>query len=330
MGVHRTMKKTMTVEEYAFKQEKTQSKLRKTGSLLFFFGPYFLCFCMFFVFPLVLGVIMSFSKFDNGSIYPAGFVGFDNYTTVFTSRVMIKDFWSSVWYTIRFALIIVPLCIVIPLVLAIFVNIKPPGYKIFRACIYLPGIFPLTATGLILLRMFDAHNGFINAFFNSSVDWFGETGTAWFMVGLFCIWGGIGGNFIILCAGLENVDKSLHEASAMDGASRWHRFRYVTLPAIKPQLILCIFTSLCGYMNLYGQNFILLSNTPDQDSVMTAVYRIQNMLMGGTRGYGYVAAMGMILGLIIAGITAVQMTVTKERKGGNKRAEAFVVWKKSK
>lgn len=322
--------KTVTLEGYAFRREKLNNKVRKAGSLAFFFGPYFICFFMFFVFPLVLGLVMSMSTFTNNSVYPAGFAGFDNFKTVFTSRVMIKDFWSSVWYTVRFALIIVPLCILIPLGLALLINIKPPGYKIFRACIYLPGIFPLTATGLILLRMFSLHNGFINSLFNVSVDWFGQTNTAWFMVGLFCIWGGIGGNFIIFCAGLENVDKSLYEASGMDGASKWKRFLYVTLPAIKPQLVMCIFTSLCGYMNLFGQNFILLSNTPDQSAVMTAVWRIQNMLMGSSRGYGFVAAMGIILGIIIAAITAVQMFVTKDREGGTKHVQAFVDWKKSK
>lgn len=318
-----------TLEGYAFRQEKLHSRIRKTGSLALFFGPYFICFIMFFVFPLVLGIVMSMSKFNATSVYPAEFVGFDNFKTVFTSRIMKKDFWSAVWYTVRFAIIIVPLCIVIPLGLALLINIKPPGYKFFRACIYLPGIFPLTATGLILLRMFSYQNGFINAFFDISVDWFGQTGTAWFMVGLFCIWGGIGGNFIIFCAGLENVDKSLYEASGIDGASRWKKFLYVTLPGIKPQLVMCIFTSLCGYMNLYGQNFILLAKTPDQDAVRTAVYRIQEMLLGSSRSYGYAAAMAIILGLIIACITAVQMTVTKERKGGNKRVKAFVDWKKS-
>lgn len=324
------MTRKITVEDYAFRHEKLINKARKTGSLIFFFGPYLVCFLMFFLFPLILGVVMSMSKFDGKSLLPSEFIFFDNFKTVFTNRVMIKDFWSSVWYTIRFAIIIVPLCIVIPLALALLINIKPPGYKFFRACIYLPGIFPLTATGLILLRMFSYQNGFINSLFNISIDWFGQTNTAWFMVGLFCIWGGIGGNFIIFCAGLENVDKSLYEASGIDGASKWKRFLYVTLPGIKPQLIMCIFTTLCGYMNLYGQNYILLSNTPDQDAVMTAVFRIQNMLLGSSRSYGLAAAMAIVLGLIIALITAVQMTVTKEREGGNKRVTAFMDWKKCK
>lgn len=322
--------KTITLQQYAEEKQKNSKRLKKTGSLAFFFGPYFICFVLFFLFPFIFGIVISFCEFDGKSIFPSGFVGFENFIKVFTNKVMIKDFWSSVWYTFRFAIIIVPLCILIPLGLALLINVKPPGYKFFRACIYLPGIFPLTATGLILLRMFAFNNGFINSLFDISIDWFGETGTAWFMVGLFCVWGGIGGNFIILTAGLENVDKSLYEASNIDGSTKWQKFKYVTLPSIKPQLVMCIFTTLIGYMNLYGQNFILLSNTPDQDSVMTAIFRIQNLLMGSSKTYGLAAAMAITLGVIIAVISGIQMSITKERKGGNKHAQAFMDWKKSK
>ena len=321
------MNKSVTLEEYAESKEKSKKNIRKIGTLSFFLGPYGICFLMFFVFPFVFGIIISLCSFDGKGLLPNEFVGLENYIKLFTSKVLVKNFWSSVWYTFRFAIIIVPLCMIIPLGLALLINIKPPFYKFFRACIYLPGIFPLTATGLILLRMFALHNGWVNSFFNLTIDWFGDTGTAWLMVGLFCIWCGIGGNFIIFCAGLENVDKTLFEASNMDGASTWQKFKYVTLPGIKPQLIMCLFTTLCGYMNLYGQNFILLSNTPDQDAVKTAIFRIQDLLLGSSKSYGIAAAMAVCLGIIIAVITAIQMSVTKERKAGNVRAKAFVAWK---
>lgn len=321
------MKRQLTLEEYAESKEKKKRLVRKAGAISFFLGPYGICFLMFFVFPFVFGIIISFCEFDGKSLFPSEFVGFENYIKVFTNRVLIKDFWSSVWYTFRFAMIIVPLCMVIPLGLALIINIKPPMYKFFRACIYLPGIFPLTSTGLILLRMFSYHNGWVNSFLGLSIDWFGNTGTAWFMVGLFCVWCGIGGNFIIFCAGLENVDKSLFEASQIDGASKWQKFKYVTLPGIKPQLVMCLFTTLIGYMGLYGQNFILLSNTPDQDAIKTAIFRIQDLLLGSSKTYGLAAAMAVCLGIIIAVITAIQMTVTRERKAGNAHAKAFVAWK---
>lgn len=321
------MRKTITLKEYAQKREKTKGSFKNLCSLLGFLGPYGVAFLMFFAFPLVFGIVISFCSFNGKSLFPNEFLGFDNYIKIFTARVMIKDFWSSMWVTFRFALIIVPLCILIPLGLALLINVKPPGYKFFRACIYLPGIFPLTATGLILLRMFATHNGFVNTFFDLSIDWFGEVSTGWFMVGLFCIWANIGGNFIIMCAGLENVDNSLIEASNIDGATRWQKLKYITLPSIKGQLVMCIFTTLIGYMNLYGQNYVLLSNTPDQDGIKTAVFRIQDMLLGSSKSYGLVSAMAICLGIIIAVITAIQMNVTKERKAGKAHATAFLKWK---
>lgn len=321
--------RTTTLEEYAFKKEKRKTSIKRRGSVAFFLGPYFICFVLFFAFPFIYGLIISLCSFDGTSFTPSGFVGLDNYVKLFTSRVLIKDFWSSVWYTFRFAIIIVPLCILIPLGLALLTSVKPKGYKFFRACIYIPGIFPLTATGLILLRMFSFQNGFINSFLNISVDWFGSVNTAWLMVGLFCIWGGIGGNYIILSAGLENVDKTLVEASEIDGSNMLQRFRYIILPAIKPQLILCLFTTLIGYMNLYGQNFILLSNTPDQDAIKTAIYRIQDLLLGNSRSYGIAASMAVSLGFIIAVFSGIQMYATKERRRVNKYACAYKEWEKS-
>lgn len=80
-------------------------------------------------------------------------------------------------------------------------------------------------------------------------------------------------------------------------------------------------------MNLYGQVYILASNTPDQDAMKSAVYRIQDMLLGSSKGYGYAAAMGICLGVIIIGISIVQFVCTKERKGGNRHASGYMAWK---
>ncbi len=323
------MENLTTLTQYTNDRKRRNYKTKKVGVASLFLGPYAICFVMFFVFPFVFGIVMSFFKFDGTSMMPSEFVGFDNYIKVFTSPILIKDFWGSVSNTIIFAMIIVPLSIVLPLCLALLVNVKPIGYKIFRACIYIPGIFPLTATGLILLKMFSYQNGFINSFFDISLDWFGETGLAWFMVGLFCLWGGIGGNFIIMSAGLENVDKTLYEAADVDGCGAIDKFFYVTFPGISNQLFLCLFSTFIGYMNLYGQVFILCSNTPDQDSMMTAIFTIQNLLMGSSKSYGYAASMGICLGVIIGAFSGLQMFLSRDKKGGNKHAQAFISWQKA-
>ena len=82
-------------------------------------------------------------------------------------------------------------------------------------------------------------------------------------------------------------------------------------------------------MNLYCQLFILTSNTPDQDAVKSAVYRIQDLLMGSSKAYGYAAAMGICLGLIIIVVAILQLNLSKERKGGHKHEKGFMDWKKS-
>lgn len=323
--------KKADIHLYAERLEKRKSLMRKSLSIGTFLGPYTLSFLMFFVFPLILGIIMSFSKFSAQSFFPTEVGTLKNYQVLFGDTAIARDFWNSVWTTVKFALCIVPLSILIPLGLALLVNTKPPGYKLFRAAIYVPGIFPLTATGLILMRMFDSHYGWINSVFNLTTDWFGATGACWFMIGLLCVWCGIGGNFIILCAGLENVDKSLYEAADADGCSAWKKFLHVTLPGIRPQLFLTLFTTLIGYMNVYGQIFILGSNNPDLNSMKSAVYRIQDLLAGSNpRAFGFAAAMGILLGLIIMLITMVQLTVSKDRKGGDKYVKRFKQWKESK
>jgi len=324
------MKLKTTFVRYVSLKEKKKSSIRKGGSISAFLGPYAICFLVFNIFPLILGLIMAFSGFDGKTMMPSSFVGWKNFQAVFTNPVLSRDFWSSVWTTIRFCLIIVPLSIVIPIFLAILVNVKPFGYKFFRACIYLPTIFPITATGLIILRMFDYQYGFINPFFNINVDWFGEVVTCWIIVGVFCLWAGVGGNFLIIDAGLENVDKSLYEASSVDGCNFWGKFIHVTLPGIKNQLFLCLFSTFIGYMNLYGQLYILASNTPDQDAMKSAVYRIQDLLTGSSKSYGFAAAMGICLGVIIIFISIIQLLCSKEKKGGGKREKEFTNWKKSK
>ncbi len=323
--------KKVDIKKYAEQRERRNSTAKKSFSVFTFLGPYTVSFLMFFVFPLILGIIMSFSKFTSQSFLPSEIGTIDNFKVLFGNTAIARDFWNSVWTTVKFSACIVPLSILIPLGLALLINLKPPGYKFFRAAIYVPGIFPLTATGLILMRMFDSHYGLINSVFNLSTDWFGEVGACWFMIGLLCVWCGIGGNFIILCAGLENVDKSLYEAADVDGCSPWKKFLHVTLPGIKPQIFLTLFTTLIGYMNVYGQIFILGSNNPDLDSMKSAVYRIQDLLAGSNpRSFGYAAAMGICLGLIIAVIAAVQLTVGKERKGGSKYVGKFRQWKENK
>ena len=154
-----------------------------------------------------------------------------------------------------------------------------------------------------------------------------------------CLWGGWGSNFIILNAGLENVPKNLYEASSIDGCSWWDNIWNVTLPSIKPQLVLCLFTTIIGYMGLYGQNYVLcggnpiipeLSAFPAGGKTSTLIYFIQDIVANNpnfkTTYYGLGAASSLVFALFVGIISGIQMFCTRDITSGKAISEAYEKW----
>ena len=269
---------------------------------------------------------------------------------------VFNSFWLSFVHTVTFAVVMVPVAVILPLSLAILINQKPVGFKLFRALIYMPSIVPLTAAGSIfsLLFMSTKQGGLVNQFlkeYGMDVMWnkdimfsytvLGqevEVAYAWIPIFLMCLWGGWGGNFIILSAGLQNVPNHLYEAADMDGASWFKKIMNVTIPGIKPQLVLCLFTTILGYMGLYGQNYVLFNGGPVITSIAslpaggatsTLMYFIQAIVTTDnfrTTLYGLAAAASLIYALIVGIISGIQMYITREKKTGTKISEAYNKW----
>ena len=179
----------------------------------------------------------------------------------------------------------------------------------------------------------------------TSIEWFNHTTTlfgqqfdySWVVIFCLCLWGGWGGNFLILSAGLQNVPKHLYEAAAIDGCSTWKRIMNITLPGIKPQLILCLFTTIIGYLGLYGQNFFLTSGgkgastVPGGGSTATIMYYIQDLVdpnktFNRENLQGLAAAASIVFALIVGAISGIQMYLTSEKKTGTKISEAYGKW----
>lgn len=322
----------VTVDEYALKRSKRIDFFKRYGMALLFIAPHLIFFLVFCIYPLFYGIYMSLFKYSIADHTQNEWRGLKNFATLLFKKDNLyhQEFWYAIGNTATFAAIIVPLSIIIPLFIAICINSKPKGYKIFRAIIYLPSVLPVSASGIIFTALFGFLFGYINQWFGVSVDWLNSNPMlAWFVILLLCLWGGWGGNFIILNAGLKNVDKSLYEAAAVDGCTGMRRAMAVTFPAIKQQLILCIFNTIIGYFGLYGQIYVLTNAGPitnaTNHSTMSIMWYMQNLIndSGNFAVYGMVSAMGLILGLIIGVITAVQLIVTREKKSGNKYSTQF-------
>ena len=351
------MEKTVVLEEYAKQRSRRIGAFKKYGVTGIFLLPYLAAFIVFFVFPLFYGIYISLTNFQYGKPGVENFNDFAWFRMIFDSTFMpgiYKSFWLAFTHTIMFSVIMVPIAIILPLFLAILINQKPAGYKLFRALIYMPSIVPLTAAGTIftLLFMSKSQNGVLAEFFGIEIKWFIDN---WFSFSLFgqqidivyawipiffmCLWGGWGGNFIILSAGLQNVPKHLYEAADIDGCSSFRKILNVTIPGIKPQLVLCLFTTILGYLGLYGQNYVLsgggpsiaaIASMPAGGKTSTLMYFIQDIVANNLQFksslYGLGAAASLVFALFAGIISGIQMYITREKKTGTKISEAYNKW----
>ena len=365
------MTRTVGLEEYAKVRSKQKGTVKRYAVLALFLAPFLLAFIIFFVFPLFYGVYISLTNYKFSE---PGFGAVANDAKWFKylfkipltpggaislpQKLVFQSFWTAFSHSFVFSVIMVPIAVLLPLTLAILVNTKPPAYKMFRSMIYLPSIVPLTAAGTIFTLIFMDPDkfGLMKIFFNSDIRWLSETwfkinifGTeqiityAWIPIFFMCLWGGWGSNFLILSAGLQNIPNNLYEAASIDGCSGFRKILKITIPGIKPQLVLCLFTTIIGYLGLYGQNFVLtsggpaiplLSAVPAGGQTSTVIYFIQDIVANNAnfkeKMYGLAAASSLVYALIVGLISGIQMYATSDKKTGFKKSEAFSKWQRAK
>lgn len=300
-----------------------------------FLLPYILLFATFFIYPLFYGIYISFFRYNVFDPSQSTFVGFDNYALA-VSGLMVGDlnitlyanlFWGALKNTLLFVGISVPLLIIIPIFIAILIDIQPMFYKVFRVIFFLPTILSISAVGIIFKWQFDTQYGFVNGilrlFGGGDTAWLSSQPYAWIAITVTTIWWTIGTNTVIIGAGLKEVDKQMYEAAEMDGASYPRVIWSIALPSIRNQIFIIIFTTIIASFNIYGQPDILTSGgpavignvplgTPGSTTVVMMV--IRGLLSGVNRQPGLAAAMSLIFGFFILAISLVQSWYSKYKE----------------
>ncbi len=293
---------------------------------LLLLSPYLIIFIVYTLVPFVMGFAYSFMKYNPYDPSATEFVGLKNYLMIFDfDNPISKSFWESFKTMFIFDIVAVPAMIVIPLTLAYFVNFHPPGYKLFRAIIYLPSVVSITIVGIIFGNMFAGNeSGLINAWLGTDIKWLsgqpfeGDT-LRWLVMLLASIWWQTGTNFVIFSGALRDVPKSLYEACEMDGGNRIKRIIYVTLPNIKGSITVCLFNTLIGYLNLYGQPTVL-NDLDNKGALVSPMMFIQKYLggMAYAKQTGFICACAIVFGLIVMLFSIIQRRLTGEKKRSNK------------
>ena len=273
--------------------------------------PYLVLFTVFLIAPLVFGFGLSFFRWEMLSPAPAKFIGVDNYAEALTSGY----FWKALWATFRFVLMAVPLNVGVALLVAVGINSLPDRQqRFFRAAYFFPTIVSISVVGILWRWFFNGEFGLFNAWlsiFGLKAPWL--TSAAWAMksVVLMTLWWTVGGPMVILMAGLKQIPDHYYEAAAIDGAGRVQRFRYVTLPLLRPVLLFVVVMNVIGSFQVFGQTFMVTRGGPELSTRVLVQYIYETAFNNYRMGYG--AAMSWLLFVAIAVFSILQFRVMREK-----------------
>lgn len=305
------------METSKYKNKYVIKKLLQPSAFLF---PYLLLFTVFFIFPFIYGIVISF--YDWNLFFPekTQFVGLANYVKILFSSdsIYFEYFWLGLKNTLLFVIISVPLLIIVPLFFAILIDIEPKGYKFFRIILFMPTIFSISAVVLIWKWQFYSNGGFINSLLTSlgfqEIPFLTSQPWAWISILIVTIWWTMGTNMVILGAGLKNIDKNLYEAASIDGANYFQTLRYISIPALAPQMFIVTITTTLASFNIYGQPDMLTNGGPNF-STTVLMMRIRGLAIGTNSNPGVASAMAICLGIIMIFISVFQARVVKKVGG---------------
>jgi len=270
--------------------------------------PVMIGFFLFMVYPMLNGISLSFTEWSGFG--PKEWVGFANYVKMFRDAHFLKAVWNTVYYTLGILFLGVPLA----LFLAILLNQKfLKGRNLFRLIYYLPVVTMMAAVSMVWKWLLSPNYGLVNYFLGlvglPKVNWLLDP--HWAMPGLILmsIWKGTGFNAVIFLAGLQGIPKTFYEAAEIDGATAWHRFRYITLPLLSPTTFFVIITTMIHSAQIFQQAYILTEGGPREATTTIVFYIYKNAFEWFKMGYS--CAQGVFLLLILIVATLVQWRIQK-------------------
>ena len=247
------------------------------------------------------------------------FVGIDNYVEAFRQ----PRFWGALGHTLFFAVTSVGLELLIGLWLALALNRAFRGRGLVRAAVLIPWAIPTVVSALLWRFMFEGQNGIINTalvkigLLREPVVWFIQPEAAWVPVILADVWKTTPFVALLLLAGLQNIDASLYEAARIDGASVWRQFRYVTLPLLKPAILVALIFRTLDAFRVFDLIYALTGGGPGTSTEPIALYTFNVLLQNLQFGYG--SALSVIVFLLTFGLALLYIRFLGAELTGAKR-----------
>jgi multiple sugar transport system permease protein len=265
-------------------------------------SPYLLHLAVFVAFPVIFSFVLMFHRWN--IISPMEFIGLRNFEILFQDRI----FFKAIYNTLIFLFIHIPSQIVLALFLAEMLNQKIKFRAFFRASYFLPVVISGVVVTIVWQQLYGLDLGLLNRMLTAigldRVGWLTDPRVAMPSIAIMATWKNVGLYVVLFLVGLQGVPAHFYEAADIDGASHWQKFRFITLPAIKPTLFMVFVLSTLGGFSLFIEPYIMTGGGPMNSTISAMLYIYKQ----GFTFYhmGYAAALGFFFAAIIMLVVVIQ------------------------
>ena len=261
--------------------------------------------------PMIQSFILSLKR---GSGSNMTFVGLENYKRLFEDKI----FKMTMVNTFIYLILEVATMLIVAMILASLLNDrKLKGKGLFRLAIFLPCTTSLVSYSIIFRSLFSV-DGFINTVLtnlhlvSSPINWLGNTWTARILIVIALLWRWTGYNMIFYLASLQNIDSSIYEAAEVDGANAFQKFVKITIPSLRPTILLTAIMSTNGTLQLFDESMNITNGGPANTSMSISHY-IYNLSFAGNPNFGYASAISYVVFIMVAILAFIQLKVGDDK-----------------
>nr|WP_241840661.1 sugar ABC transporter permease [Fictibacillus sp. S7] len=289
-------------------------KALNTKTPYFFIAPALLLLGLFSLFPIVVALVISFTDISLESLgdwSSIRFVGLENYLEVFKDPIFMKSLFNTLFYVI----IGVPLVIICSLAIALLINFgKARIFRAFRVIFYMPSITNVVAVAVVWSYLYNPQLGLFNYVLNflhlPSIPWLTDPTMSKVSLIALAVWRGIGVNMIIFLAALQGIPKTYYEAAQLDGATNWKQLTKITIPLLRYAIFFVSITTMIGWLQFFEEPLVMTKGGPLDSTTSVALFIYRNGFQ--LSNFGYASAGSFVLFIAIIVITLLQFRLQKK------------------
>lgn len=291
--------------------------VRRLWLPIVFLIPAALVLLLFMAVPLLNAILLSFQSWNGMS--PPVWAGLHNYETLLQDRIFIIALGNTIYFTV----VTVILQTTLPLLIANMLNARIRGSTIFRTLYFMPVVISLAISGLLWAMIYEPNFGPLNGLLRSiglkdwTQLWLADKATVIPSIIVVSIWQSLGFYLVIYYAALQNIPQELYEAASIDGANAWDRLRYVTVPMLRPVMVLVIVLNTINGIKAFDQIWVMTTGGPNHasDTLGTYLYSTAFGALGSSNPQlGYATSIAIVILVVSFVLSIIQIRLGRRQE----------------